>query len=184
MGARSFLQRFEPGIAVLALFVCGRPAAGAVVFHKVADTATTVPGGDQPFSWFGSPSLDDRGDLVFWGSSGSHEGALFACRDGSLTVVADPTVPIPGRDTTFRYGFRSFGASIDDKFAAVLIDRTCDNVGRDETGASPNGSVGHFHKFLDLPPFPLKQQGGVGLEIAQPSVLALTNAGCSVLRLE
>jgi hypothetical protein len=81
-------------------------------FVTIVDTETAVPGSSERFTWFGAPCIDDTGDVVFFGGSALGHGLYTTC-GGSLRVVADPAVPIPGGEGTFEHGFRSYGAWIE-----------------------------------------------------------------------
>jgi hypothetical protein len=102
-------------LAAFATLTAGASLAGpSFIFEKIVDTETTVPGGSERFLGFGAPSLDDGGHLVFCALAASGGSGLYTNVGGKLQVVADASVPIPGQETTFAHGFRSYGASIDD----------------------------------------------------------------------
>ena len=100
-------------ILVSALIEPARTAVHDFEFVTIIDVQTSVPGGHGTFSIFGAPSIDGDGNLVFCGRSDVDAPGIYAVVRGSLRVVADASTPIPGQDTTFAHGFRSYGASID-----------------------------------------------------------------------
>jgi hypothetical protein len=96
------------------LVVLAAGAAGPCFeFIKIADTATEIPGRSETFYTFGAPSIDREGNVVFCGTGMESGYGLYTTAGGTLRVVADRDVPIPGLETTFAHGFRSYGASIE-----------------------------------------------------------------------
>ena len=98
--------------ALVVVAVLVTPLASGFDFIKVVDTDTQVPGKTEKFLYFGAPSLNRDGAIVFCGA-GSGPTGLYTSIGGELRVVADAGTPIPGQTTTFAHGFRSYGASID-----------------------------------------------------------------------
>lgn len=98
------------------LCFCSSLRSQEFAFVKVVDTATPIPGQEEPFFIFGIPAMDDAGNIVFWGqgTAAGSGGGLYTLRAGDLITVADADVPIPGQPGTFAHGFRAYGASIDE----------------------------------------------------------------------
>ncbi len=86
--------------------------AQGFAFVKLADTGTPIPGTDETFYVLGTPSIDETGTIAFCGQGYFGRPGLYTTAGGQLGVVADAATPIPGRETTFAHGFRSYGASI------------------------------------------------------------------------
>ncbi len=133
---------FGAGTALVAFLasLAAAPRADAAQanceFFKLVDTATPVPGSEGTFYLFGSPSIDAEGNVVFYAYLYPDEGAyggdgtgLYLAAGGEVRVIADRSVPIPGTASTFAYGFRSYGASIDAGRVAfyAFVGRSEDN---------------------------------------------------------
>ena len=76
-----------------------------IIFEKVVDTDTPVPGGSGPFSLSYPPAIRD-GRVVFT-SNRFQQGGVYTYAGGQLSVVADTNTTVPGGTSSFW----SFGAS-------------------------------------------------------------------------
>ncbi len=99
--------RLASCLAVFAVLVSvGR---AEVIFTKIADTATPMPGGGT-FSRFGAVSLDG-GNVAFSAQGNDREG-IYTYIDGILDCVADTNTPVPGTTENFaRFGGLSMSGS-------------------------------------------------------------------------
>jgi hypothetical protein len=92
--------------------------------NVVADTNTSIPGGNGKFTYFEDASLDN-GSVAFIGQQGNSslisDIGIYTNIGGSLNVVADKTSSVPGGTGTFGYfdglsfksghvAFRAFGS--------------------------------------------------------------------------
>lgn len=95
-------------------------ASAQVVFQKIADTSTPIPGGSGDFDSFVTfPSLD--GNAVAFsgvGSSGTQQG-IYLSVGGQLLKVADRATPVPGGTGNF---LNFFSQSLDDGVVAFRTD--------------------------------------------------------------
>ena len=80
-----------------------------VIFTKIADTNTPQPGGPGNFTTFGLPSIDNNGNVAFYGDNGGIYGfqGIYISAGGMLSIVADENTGIPG-DSELR-NFMRFG---------------------------------------------------------------------------
>lgn len=95
-------------LAALTTILRAAPAPG-VSFTKIADTSTIIPAGQwagEKFARFGIPTMKD-GRVAFIGSvtSTAEQTGVYAWSDGTLAMLADPSVAPPGGGvlTRFRY---------------------------------------------------------------------------------
>jgi hypothetical protein len=92
--------------SVVALLL-GFPAIGTpeIIFTRIADTTTPVPGGTGNFTGFLEPSLDN-GTVAFQGFGLSEARGIYAAdASGTLRLVADRNTPIPGGTGSFESFF-------------------------------------------------------------------------------
>ena len=71
----------------ISLLLTASPAVAGIVYTKVADTGTAIPGGIGSFTTFGNPAIDD-GNLAF---RGWDETMSFFVRAGGRRARRFPT---------------------------------------------------------------------------------------------
>ncbi|MFQ5806272.1 MAG: hypothetical protein ACE5I3_07475, partial [Phycisphaerae bacterium] len=91
------------GLIGLLVALTSTTASASVLFTKIVDTDTLVPGTDETFVTFGRNIALEGDTLVFagaWGSEGDEHFGLFAY-DGTFTTIVDENTPIPGGEGNF-----------------------------------------------------------------------------------
>jgi dienelactone hydrolase len=113
--------RFEglEGFTIEAPAQIGDEVGGGLnwVFAKIADTNTYIPGGTGNFTDVGSPSINDNGNVVFWGVGDDHKG-IYTYLGSTLGVVADTNTFIPQGGTE---RFTRFGSPVIDDVGNVAF---------------------------------------------------------------
>src|SRR5262249_34531032 len=86
--------------AFLLLGTGATDARAGIVFAKIADTNTAIPGGVGTFAGFMGVVLSGS-NVAFWGSDFDTQTGYYADVGGGLQVVADENTPVPGGPGTF-----------------------------------------------------------------------------------
>jgi len=143
-------------VCVAVLTVLGAPVSSAqIVFVKIVDTDTAIPGGTGTFTHFPGPYQSTDGQGAAFVGSGDSQTGVYVWKDGTLSVVADLGTAIPGGSGNFTtYGPASIDAG---KVAFEGIggfnqNGLYSNVGGGivtavDTGVAIPGGTGNFFGF-------------------------------------
>jgi hypothetical protein len=129
-------MRYRLFAVTLWLVFIASESKGAIVFTKVADTATAIPAGTGNFVLFGQVSSEALApavsgtNVVFVGSNNVAQEGVYLSKGGSLTRIADRTTPVPAGSGTLAH------------FQSVAIDGS--NVAFN--GSTGSGSIVGIYK--------------------------------------
>jgi hypothetical protein len=81
-------------VIVCLLMLAPSSSRGAIIFEKVADTGTAIPGGSGNFTSLIGSVASGR-NVAFVGSGNAAQQGVYVWRAGALSRVADRTTPLP-----------------------------------------------------------------------------------------
>jgi hypothetical protein len=151
---RKFIAHLVLSLAALA--ACHPSVRAGLVFTKIADTSTAIPGGSGTFSSVDGAAIDGNTVLLNGIGAGGQYGAYMATIGGSLSTVADTNTAIPGgtgnfstvAGTTISGNTVTFFGSGSGSQSGIYTSTggTLDNI-VDKNTLIPDGT-GHFTGFI------------------------------------
>lgn len=83
------------GVIACAVTMVVGAARGAIVFEKIADTSTAIPGGSGNFNLLDDAVSSGR-NVAFYGQGTVAQQGLYMWKGGALSRIVDRTTPLPG----------------------------------------------------------------------------------------